>query len=36
LYDGTKMEGPAGLRDALLKHQDVFLQTFTELETHEP
>jgi mono/diheme cytochrome c family protein len=30
LYDGTKLEGPAGLRDALLKHQDVFLQTFTE------
>ena len=30
LYDGTKIEGPAGLRDALLKHQDVFLQTFTE------
>jgi mono/diheme cytochrome c family protein/predicted protein tyrosine phosphatase len=30
LYDGTKIEGPAGLRDALLKHQDVFLETFTE------
>jgi hypothetical protein len=30
LYDGTKIEGPAGLRNALLKHQDVFLQTFTE------
>ena len=30
LYDGTKLEGPAGLRDALLTHQDVFLQTFTE------
>jgi hypothetical protein len=30
LYDGTKIEGPAGLRSALLKHQDVFLQTFTE------
>jgi hypothetical protein len=30
LYDGTKMEGLSGLRDALLKHQDVFLQTFTE------
>jgi hypothetical protein len=30
LYDGTKMEGPGGLRDALMKHQDVFLQTFTE------
>jgi mono/diheme cytochrome c family protein/cytochrome c553 len=30
LYDGTPIDGPAGLRDALLKHQDVFLQTFTE------
>ncbi len=30
LYDGTKMDGPGGLRDALLKHQDVFLTGFTE------
>jgi hypothetical protein len=30
LYDGTKMTGPAGLRAALLKHSDAFLQTFTE------
>jgi hypothetical protein len=30
LYDGTKMEGPAGLRAALLKHQDMFLRSFTE------
>jgi hypothetical protein len=30
LYDGMKIEGPAGLRAALLKHKDVFLQTFTE------
>jgi cytochrome c553 len=30
LYDGMAIEGPAGLREALLKHQDVFLQTFTE------
>jgi hypothetical protein len=30
LYDGTKMDGPEGLRDALLKHQDVFLLSFTE------
>jgi hypothetical protein len=30
LYDGTKIEGPAGLRAALLNHKDVFLQTFTE------
>ena len=30
MYDGTRIDGPAGLRSALLKHQDVFLQTFTE------
>ena len=30
MYDGTKIDGPAGLRAGLLKHQDVFLQTFTE------
>ncbi len=30
MYDGTKLDGPEGLRDALLKRQDVFLQTFTE------
>jgi hypothetical protein len=30
LYDGTPMNGPAGLRAALLKHQDVFLLSFTE------
>ncbi len=30
LYDGTKMTGPAGLRAALLKHQDMFLLSFTE------
>jgi hypothetical protein len=30
MYDGTKLDGPAALREALLKHQDVFLQTFTE------
>jgi cytochrome c553 len=30
MYDGTKISGPASLRDALLKHQDVFLQTFTD------
>jgi mono/diheme cytochrome c family protein len=30
LYDGTKMDGPAGLRQAILKHQDVFLLSFTE------
>jgi hypothetical protein len=30
LYDGTEMSGPAGLRQALLKHQDVVLLSFTE------
>jgi len=30
LYDGTKMNGPAGLRAALLKHQDMFLTSFTQ------
>jgi hypothetical protein len=30
LYDGTKMNGPAGLRDAIVKHSDVFLLSFTE------
>ena len=30
LYDGTRMSGPAGLRAALVKHQDAFLLSFTE------
>jgi mono/diheme cytochrome c family protein len=30
LYDGTEMEGAAGLRGALLKHKDAFLMTFAE------
>ena len=30
LYDGTKMSGPAGLREAIVKHADVFLLSFTE------
>jgi hypothetical protein len=30
LYDGTTMEGPAGLRNALLKHKDAFVLSFTE------
>ena len=30
MYDGAKIDGPASLRAALLTHQDVFLQTFTE------
>ena len=30
LYDGTKMAGPAGLREALIKHSDMVLRSFTE------
>ena len=30
LYDGTRMEGAAGLRQALIKHQDLFYTSFTE------
>jgi hypothetical protein len=30
LYDGTAMEGAAGLRAALLKYKDAFLMTFAE------
>ena len=30
LYDGTKIDGPASLRDALLKHKDAVLLSFTE------
>ena len=30
LYDGTRMDGAAGLRSALLKHKDAFLLSFTE------
>jgi mono/diheme cytochrome c family protein len=30
LYDGTTMNGPGGLRDAVLKHKDMFLASFTE------
>jgi hypothetical protein len=30
LYDGSKVNGPEGLRAALLRHQDVFLLSFTE------
>ena len=30
LYDGTRMEGPSGLRTALMKHADMFLTSFTE------
>jgi hypothetical protein len=30
LYDGTKLDGPVALRQALLKHQDVIMLSFTE------
>jgi hypothetical protein len=30
LYDGTKMNGPVGLRQALLKHRGVVITSFTE------
>jgi mono/diheme cytochrome c family protein len=30
MYDGTKLDGPAGLRNAVLKRQAVFLESFTE------
>ena len=30
LYDGTEISGAAGLRAALLRHQDLFLLSFTE------
>jgi hypothetical protein len=30
MFDGAKLNGPASLREALLKHSDIFLQTFTE------
>ncbi|MFM8532442.1 MAG: DUF1592 domain-containing protein, partial [Acidimicrobiia bacterium] len=30
LYDGTKLDGPVALRNALLKHQDVVMLSFTE------
>src|SRR5262245_66664869 len=30
LYDGSKMNGPEGLRAALLKHSDMVLRSFTE------
>jgi hypothetical protein len=30
MYDGSKVDGPAALRDALLKHKDAFLVSFTE------
>ena len=30
LYDGTQMDGPAGLRQALLNRSDTFITSFTE------
>jgi hypothetical protein len=30
LFDGSTVDGPAGLRDAVLRHKDAFLQSFTE------
>ena len=30
LYDGTAMQGPVGLKAALMKHQDAVLMAFTE------
>ena len=30
LYDGTKIDGLSGLRDALLRRKDMVLQSFTE------
>jgi hypothetical protein len=30
LYDGTKINGPDGIRDALLRHQDMVLRSFAE------
>jgi hypothetical protein len=30
LYDGTEMQGAAGLRSALLKHKETFLMNFAE------
>jgi hypothetical protein len=30
LFDGTKIDGPVALRQALLKRQDVIIQSFTE------
>jgi mono/diheme cytochrome c family protein len=30
LFDGTKLDGPVALRNALMKHQDVIMLSFTE------
>ena len=30
MFDGTKLEGPASVREAVLNHSDSFIGTFTE------
>jgi hypothetical protein len=30
LYDGSKVDGPASLRDAIIRHKDAFVLSFTE------
>ena len=30
LYDGSRIDGPAGLRDAVLRRKEAFLQSFTQ------
>jgi hypothetical protein len=30
LYDGSKIDGPASLRDAIVRHKDAFVLSFTE------
>jgi hypothetical protein len=30
LYDGSKIDGPQGLREAILRHKDAFILSFTE------
>ena len=30
MFDGTKLDGPVSLRNAILSHSDAFLRTFTE------
>jgi len=30
MFDGTKLDGPVSLRQAILSHSDAFIQTFTE------
>ena len=30
MYDGTTLDGPVSLRNAIVKHQDAFIASFTE------